>query len=73
MPYFGDGRTAVYVRGSEVNGNGEVADPTSGVEKRTQQVWAIDIQKGEPRLLGDMGCDEEGCEDEEGSDVRRHE
>jgi len=58
-----DGRTAVYARGSEVNGAGEVADPTSGTEKRTQQVWAVDIEKGEPRLLGDMGCDEEGCED----------
>jgi dipeptidyl aminopeptidase/acylaminoacyl peptidase len=58
-----DGRTAVYARGTEANGAGEIADPTSGVEKRTQQVWAVDIDKGEPRLLGDMGCDEEGCED----------
>jgi dipeptidyl aminopeptidase/acylaminoacyl peptidase len=58
-----DGRTVVYARGSETNGAGEVADPTSGVEKRTQQVWAADVDKGEPRLLGDMGCDEEGCED----------
>ncbi len=63
-----DGRTAVYARGSESNGAGETADPTSNVEKRTQQVWAADVDKGdlhsaEPRLLGDMGCDEEGCED----------
>ena len=58
-----DGRTAIYARGTEANGAGEIADPTSGVEKRTQQVWAVDIDKGEPRLLGDMGCDEEGCED----------
>jgi dipeptidyl aminopeptidase/acylaminoacyl peptidase len=58
-----DGRTAVYARGTEANGAGEIADPTSGVEKRTQQVWAVDIDKGEPRLLGDMGCEEEGCED----------
>ncbi|MBI1739736.1 MAG: S9 family peptidase [Candidatus Koribacter versatilis] len=58
-----DGRTAVYARGSEANGTGEIADPTSGVEKRTQQVWAVDVDKGEPRLLGDMGCAEEGCED----------
>lgn len=58
-----DGRTAVYARGSEANGTGEIADPTSGVEKRTQQVWAVDVDKGEPRLLGEMGCDEEGCED----------
>ncbi|MGB7333460.1 MAG: prolyl oligopeptidase family serine peptidase [Terriglobales bacterium] len=58
-----DGRTVVYARGSEVNGAGETADPTSNVEKPIQQVWAADVDKGEPRLLGDMGCDEEGCED----------
>ncbi|MDP9120016.1 MAG: prolyl oligopeptidase family serine peptidase, partial [Acidobacteriota bacterium] len=33
-----------------------------------QQVWAIDVDAGaagkaEPRLLGDMGCDAEGCEE----------
>jgi dipeptidyl aminopeptidase/acylaminoacyl peptidase len=58
-----DGLAVIYARGSEVNGAGETADPTSSVEKRTQQVWAADVDKGEPRLLGDMGCDEEGCED----------
>lgn len=58
-----DGRTAVYARGSETNKSGEVADPTSNIEKPLQRVWAVDIDKGEPRLLGDMGCDEEGCED----------
>jgi dipeptidyl aminopeptidase/acylaminoacyl peptidase len=58
-----DGRTVVYARGSETNSAGEVADPTSSVEKRVQQVWAADVDQGEPRLLGDMGCDEEDCED----------
>jgi dipeptidyl aminopeptidase/acylaminoacyl peptidase len=58
-----DGKTFVYARGTEVNGAGETADPTSNVEKRTQQVWAADVDSGQPRLLGDMGCDEEGCED----------
>jgi dipeptidyl aminopeptidase/acylaminoacyl peptidase len=58
-----DGRTAVYARGSEANAAGEIADPTSNVEKRLQQVWTADVDKGEPRLLGEMGCDEEGCED----------
>jgi dipeptidyl aminopeptidase/acylaminoacyl peptidase len=58
-----DGRTVVYARGSEANAAGEIADPTSNVEKRLQQVWAVDVDKGEPRLLGEMGCDEEGCED----------
>jgi len=27
-----------------------------------QQVWAIDADGDSPRLLGDMGCGEEGCE-----------
>ena len=58
-----DGGTAVYARGSESNSAGEVADPTSSVEKRTQQIWAADVDKGEPRLLGEMGCEEEGCEE----------
>ena len=58
-----DGRTAVYARGTEVNSSGEVADPASNVEKPLQQVWAVDVDKSEPRLLGEMGCDEEGCED----------
>jgi dipeptidyl aminopeptidase/acylaminoacyl peptidase len=58
-----DGRTVVYARGSEANGAGEIADPTSNVDKRAQQVWAADVDQGEPRLLGDMGCDEEDCED----------
>ena len=58
-----DGKTAIYARGSESNKAGETADPTSNVEKRTQQVWAVDVEKGEPRLLGEMGCGEEGCED----------
>jgi dipeptidyl aminopeptidase/acylaminoacyl peptidase len=58
-----DGRTVVYARGSEANSAGEIADPSSNVEKPLQQVWAVDVDKGQPRLLGDMGCDEEGCED----------
>ncbi|MFZ3342898.1 MAG: prolyl oligopeptidase family serine peptidase [Terriglobales bacterium] len=58
-----DGRTVVYARGSETNKTGEVADPTSNVEKPLQQVWAVDVDKRIPRLLGEMGCDEEGCED----------
>ncbi len=58
-----DGRTVVYARGSEANDAGEIADPTSSVEKRVQQAWAVDVDKGEPRLLGDMGCGEEDCED----------
>src|SRR6202051_2161644 len=59
-----DGRTVVYARGSEANGAGEIADPTSNVEKRLQQVGGAEVDKtAEPRLLGEMGCDAEECED----------
>ncbi|HEX7960585.1 MAG TPA: DPP IV N-terminal domain-containing protein, partial [Terriglobales bacterium] len=58
-----DGRTAVYVRGTEVGNGGHVANPTSQLKEPKQQVWAADVENGNPRLLGDMGCDEEGCED----------
>ena len=58
-----DGQTVVYARGSETNKAGEVADPTSNVEKPLQQVWAVNVDQRVPRLLGEMGCDEEGCED----------
>ncbi|MBZ5706725.1 MAG: prolyl oligopeptidase family serine peptidase [Acidobacteriia bacterium] len=58
-----DGRTLVYVRGSEANEAGRIADPTNGVWERKQQVWAMDVGGEGPRLLGEMGCSEEGCED----------
>ena len=58
-----DGRTVVYARGTETNDAGRVADPTSSVWSREQQVWAVDVEGGQPRLLGDMGCPEEQCED----------
>jgi dipeptidyl aminopeptidase/acylaminoacyl peptidase len=58
-----DGSTVVYSRGSETNDKGEVADPTSNVKQPEQQVWAADVAGGEPRLLGNMNCSFEGCED----------
>lgn len=58
-----DGKTVVYARGSETNSVGEVADPTSDVQKPEQQVWAVDVASGQPRLLGTLECGEEGCED----------
>ena len=60
-----DGRTLVYVRGSETNDTGRVADPTSGVWERKQQVWATEVDGESSRLIGEMGCGEEGCEDVE--------
>ena len=59
-----DGRKVLYVRGSEINSAGEVADPTSNDQIRKQEVWAADTERSDPpRLLGEMGCDREGCED----------
>lgn len=58
-----DGRTVVYARGTEVNEQGRSANPLSLTNPPKQQVWAADVGNGTPRLLGDMGCDEEGCED----------
>lgn len=58
-----DGNTIVYARGSETNGQGQVADPTNSVREPQQQVWAADVSTGEARLLGTMSCGFEDCED----------
>ena len=58
-----DGKTIVYARGSEINKEGTSANPTSQTKMPKQQAWAVNVSGGEPRLLGDMGCNEEGCED----------
>jgi dipeptidyl aminopeptidase/acylaminoacyl peptidase len=58
-----DGKTVVYARGSEVNKQGTSANPQSQTKIPKQQAWAVNVSGGEPRLLGDIGCDEEGCED----------
>ncbi len=59
-----DGKTILYARGSELNGAGDSADPDHNVHQPKQQVWAQDVDStGLPRLLGEMGCPEEGCED----------
>lgn len=60
-----DGKTVVYALGSELNGEQESANPESWTKGAKQQVFALDVDSNnaEPRLLGDMGCPEEGCED----------
>jgi dipeptidyl aminopeptidase/acylaminoacyl peptidase len=60
-----DGKTAVYALGSELNDAQESANPESWTKGAKQQVFALDVdeKKAEPRLLGEMGCPEEGCED----------
>jgi dipeptidyl aminopeptidase/acylaminoacyl peptidase len=58
-----DGKTVVFARGSEVSSEGHVANPATDTKEPKQQVWAVDVETGKPRLLGDMGCGEEDCED----------
>ena len=58
-----DGKTIVYARGSETNREGTSANPQSLTKMPKQQAWAVNVSGGEPRLLGDVGCNEEGCED----------
>ncbi|HEY8056982.1 MAG TPA: prolyl oligopeptidase family serine peptidase [Terriglobales bacterium] len=55
------GRTVVYALGSEHNAIGNTADPDSDVVKPEQQVWSVTDGKA-PVLLGEMGCDQEDCE-----------
>jgi len=57
-----DGKTIVYARGSETNKEGTSANPQSLTKMPKQQAWAVNLSGGQPRLLGDMGCNEEGCE-----------
>ena len=58
-----DGKTVVYARGSEVSSEGHVANPTTETKEPKQQVWAAEVETGKTRLVGDMGCAEEDCED----------
>ena len=58
-----DGRTVVFVRGTETNEAGRVAAPTSDLTPRKQMVFAQEVDGDTPRPLGEMGCPEEGCED----------
>ncbi|HEX3585820.1 MAG TPA: hypothetical protein VH024_07480, partial [Candidatus Angelobacter sp.] len=58
-----DGKTVVFARGSEVSSEGHVANPTTETKEPKQQVWAVEVEAGKTRLLGDMGCAEEDCED----------
>jgi dipeptidyl aminopeptidase/acylaminoacyl peptidase len=58
-----DGKTVVYARGGEVNKESTSANPQSLTKTPKQQAWAADVNGGEPRLLGDIGCDKEECED----------
>ena len=60
-----DGKSVVFVVGSELNDAKESANPASWTKGAKQQVFAleVDAKDAAPRLLGEMGCPEEGCED----------
>ena len=60
-----DGKTVLYALGSELNDAQESANPASSTKGASQQVFALEVDaKGaSPRLLGEMGCPEEDCED----------
>src|SRR5438874_1705584 len=58
-----DGKTVVYARGSEVNKESTSANPQSLAKMPKQQAWAADVNGDESRLLGDVGCGQEECED----------
>ncbi|HZD31649.1 MAG TPA: hypothetical protein VE779_08305, partial [Candidatus Angelobacter sp.] len=60
-----DGRTVVFVRGTETNEAGRVAAPTNDLTPRKQMVFAMEVDGESPRALGEMGCGEEDCEDVE--------
>ena len=60
-----DGKTVLYALGSELNEAQESANPDSSTKGAKQQVFALDLAAKQtmPRLLGEMGCPDEGCED----------
>ena len=60
-----DGKTVLYALGSELNDAQESANPSSSTKGAKQQVFAFDVdaKRAAPRLLGEMGCADEGCED----------
>ena len=58
-----DGKAIVYARGTDLNKQETSANPLSLTKMPKQQAWTINLLGGEPRLLGDIGCSEEGCED----------
>jgi dipeptidyl aminopeptidase/acylaminoacyl peptidase len=58
-----DGHSVVYARGTESNSVGRAANAVASVKQPKQQVWIASLDDGEPRLLGEMGCEAEGCED----------
>ncbi len=60
-----DGKTVLYALGSELNDSQESANPDSSTKGAKQQVFALDVEAkhAAPRVLGEMGCPDEGCED----------
>ncbi|MGE5277817.1 MAG: prolyl oligopeptidase family serine peptidase [Acidobacteriota bacterium] len=53
LQFSGDGRTLVYVRGSEPNHAGEIPNPRSDPAGAAQAVYSVPAAGGQPRRLGD--------------------
>jgi dipeptidyl aminopeptidase/acylaminoacyl peptidase len=68
-----DGKSVIYALGSEWNDAQESANPASSTKGAKQRVFAVDVdaKHAAPRLLGEMGCAYEGCEDIEVSPDNR--
>jgi dipeptidyl aminopeptidase/acylaminoacyl peptidase len=58
-----DGRSVIYARGADSNSEGRAANTLSEAKQPKQEVWIASVDGGEPRLLGELGCEGEGCED----------
>jgi len=58
-----DGKSVLFARGTEINGETRSANPLHEAKQPKQQVWMVPVDSGEPHRLGEMGCEAEGCED----------
>lgn len=55
LAFTPDGKSLVYVRGSDPNPAGEIPNPTSDPAGATQAVFIVSAAGGEPRHVGDGG------------------
>jgi dipeptidyl aminopeptidase/acylaminoacyl peptidase len=58
-----DGKNILYVRGSEIDQKGEVANPAHVTPAPKQEIVAINVTDSVSHKIGEMGCTYEGCED----------
>jgi dipeptidyl aminopeptidase/acylaminoacyl peptidase len=53
LTFSKDGSFLVYVRGDEANSQNENPNPSSDPKGVKQQVWAVKVEGGEPKLIGE--------------------